>query len=263
MRESASPVSLAAAALGAGVVKTDDLDDSAALLPPTRIAVTAAFGLRLPDSFLARFPCGVLNVHPSLLPRHRGPCPVERAVLEGDSETGISFMLTDEGWDTGPLLSQERTPILPGETAGELSGRLSVLAARLLPEVLRCYLRGGTVPMAQTGAPSYAAKITDRETWLDWSEPAVRCWRRVRALSPSPGARTRFRGRVLRIVSASCSMDAPEVPQGRLAVAGGRLFAGCAGGVLELSRVQPESRRAMDAGAFIAGYRPGSGEEFA
>lgn len=258
LRESGTPVALAAAALGLPVVRIASAGDPPALPGCPVLAVSAAFGLWLPAKFVAMFPMGVLNVHPSLLPRHRGPCPVERAILGGDPETGVSFMLTDSGWDTGPVVRSIPTAISPTEDSGELSARLSELAARELAGVISGYLEGSLIPAAQSGEATHAAKLTEGEAVLDWSLPAAGISRTVRAFAPSPGASTRFRGRLLKILSVGVC-DRPLAP-GSLLCENGHLYAGCGDSSVEILRLQPESRKAMDGAAFLAGYRPLPGE---
>lgn len=258
LRESVTPVAEAAEALGLPLVKTARPSGIEGIPEGCRFAVSAAFGLWLPESFIERFGMGVLNVHPSLLPRLRGPCPVERAILGGDDLTGISFMLTDSGWDTGPVIGTFPTPIHPDEDSGMLSARLAALAAREIGGVVDGYLGGRLGPVPQSGEATRADKLTDEEAMLDWSRPAGELLRTVRAFAPSPGARTVFRGRLLKVLSAVESNR--SVPQGTLSHSEGLLLAGCGQGSVELLRLQPESRKAMEARAFIAGYRPSPGE---
>jgi methionyl-tRNA formyltransferase len=258
MQQTETPVATAASRLGIPVLKVRRVREIEALPVGALFAVSASFGLWLTGAFLSRLPMGVVNVHPSLLPRHRGPCPVERAILEGDAETGVAFMLTDDGWDTGPLLRTIRTGILPGENAGDLSSRLSLLACRELAGVLGGYLAGALVPEEQSGTATQADKFTEPETWLDWNQPAEAVERRVRALAPVPGARTLFRGRMLKVLSASVSTEV--LMPGVLDASGRQLLAGCPGGSLALEVVQPESRKSMSGAAFAAGYRPAPGD---
>ncbi|HOF66047.1 MAG TPA: methionyl-tRNA formyltransferase [Candidatus Fermentibacter daniensis] len=258
LRESMTPVAEAAGALGLPVVKTARPSGLDCIPEGCRLAVSAAFGLWLPESFIGRFVMGVLNVHPSLLPRLRGPCPIERAILGGDRRTGISFMLTDSGWDTGPVVSAFPTPIHPGEDSGMLSARLAGLAAREIGGVIDGYLSGRLEPVPQSGGATRAEKLTDEEARLDWSRPADELLRTIRAFAPSPGARTVFRGRLLKVLSAAESNL--TIPPGTLSHSDGILLAGCGQGSIELLRLQPESRKAMEARAFIAGYRPSPGE---
>lgn len=258
LKETGSPVASAASAMGLPVARIGSAGDPLELEGSPVLAVSAAFGLWLPAKFISMFPRGVLNVHPSLLPRHRGPCPVERSILEGDQETGVSFMLTDSGWDTGPVVRAIATRISEDEDAGQLSARLSELAAREIAGVIAGYLAGSLPPVPQTGEATHAAKLTDQEALLDWSRPVGELLRTIRAFAPAPGARTSFRGRQLKVLAAAAS-DIP-VPRGTVSVSEGCLLAGCGDGSIELLRVQPESRKTMDGSAFLAGYRPSPGE---
>jgi methionyl-tRNA formyltransferase len=196
---------------------------------------------------------GVVNVHPSLLPDFRGAAPVARAILAGRTVTGVSFMVTDPGWDTGPLLSTAATGILPGETAGELSARLALIAAGRIAGVLSDYVSGRLKPLPQTGEGTYAEKISREDARLDWNRSAEELERAVRAFNPSPGAWTLFRGKVLKVHRARMVEGSGQT--GTFTEDGGRLLAGTARGMLELLEVQPESGRSMDAGSFLRGVR--------
>lgn len=181
-----------------------------------------------------------------------------RTILAGRKATGVSFMITDSGWDTGPLLSTVETGVLPGETAGELSARLALIAAdRILP-VLMDYASGRLRPVPQAGEGTYAEKISREDARLDWNRSAEELERAVRAFNPCPGAWTIFRGKVLKVHRARRIDGSGEA--GTFTDTGGRLLAAAAEGMLELLEVQPESGRPMDAGSFLRGVRgtPGS-----
>lgn len=258
LRMGMTPVAARAVELGIPLFRVRRARDARDLAEGAEIGVSAAFGLWLPEEFLSLFRHGVVNVHPSLLPRHRGPCPVERAILRGDAESGVSFMLTDAGWDTGPLLGAFATPVGSREDSGALSARLAALAASEIEGVLEGYLAGAIVPSPQEGEATHAARFAEGESWIDWSCGAAEIDRLVRALSPRPGADTLFRGRRLKVLEAlPCDR---EVPPGELARDGTGLLCGCAGGSLELLLLQPESRRSMTASEFMAGYRPAPGD---
>jgi len=179
--------------------------------------------------------------------------------MEGDLDAGVSFMLTDEGWDTGPVIADLRTRVMEGETAGELESRLAALAAPALAGILDGYLDGSLPPKAQQGTPSQAPKIAASEASVDWSLPAGRLMRKIHALNPEPCARTAFRGRPLLLLRAAASGD--PAPEGRvIRLSRSRIAVGCGEGSLELVEVQPDSRRAMTSAAFCAGYGPADGE---
>jgi methionyl-tRNA formyltransferase len=223
------------------------------------VALSADFGLWIPPWLLSLPKAGVVNVHPSLLPRHRGAAPVQWTILEGDSRTGVSFMLTDRGWDTGPVISDIETRVLAGETAGELEGRLARLAAESLPDVLARYLSGALLPRPQEGQPSSAPRILASEASIDWLEPAEGILRKILAMNPEPCARTVFRGRPLRILRAERS-DSQGSPGGIIRASKSSLAVGCGSGSVEIVELQPESRKVMSAMAFCAGYNPAEGE---
>lgn len=163
---------------------------SLAQLKPDLIVV-AAFGQILPAVVLALPPHGCLNVHTSLLPRHRGAAPIQWALLEGDRETGVTIMQMDEGLDTGGIIAMERTVIDPSDNAQTLHDRLAAMGAKLLVESLPGYLSGKIQPQPQPkeGA-TYARKIKKADGRIDWGEPAIALLRRIRAFTPWPGAFT-------------------------------------------------------------------------
>jgi methionyl-tRNA formyltransferase len=152
-------------------------------------AVVAAYGLILPQAILDAPPLGCLNIHASLLPRWRGAAPIQRAILAGDAETGISIMQMDAGLDTGAVLLQKRLPIGPTETAGALHDRLASLGAAAIVEALGARDRLRPTPQPAEGV-TYAAKITPDEARLDWARDAVALERAVRAFNRAPGAWT-------------------------------------------------------------------------
>lgn len=223
------------------------------------VMVTASYGAWLPEGLLGIPRLGVLNVHPSLLPLYRGASPVIRAILDGREETGVSFMLTDSGWDTGPVVAVYRESIHPDDTAGTLEDRLARLAGDMILPTLEGYDGGSLEPEPQKGEPLYAKKISAGETWLDWKCTARSLERKVRAFQPSPGARTSHGGRLLKVIAA-CVSNA-SVPPGEVAVEGGSLTVGCGDGEsLRIISLQPASRGVMTAEEFLRGYRMRTGD---
>jgi len=221
-------------------------------------AVVAAYGLILPRAILTAPRLGCLNVHASLLPRWRGAAPVQRALLAGDSETGITIMQMEEGLDTGPILLREALPITPGTTAADLSGELAVLGARLIVTALDGVARGTLTarPQPQEGV-TYAHKIRREDGRLDWRLPAAVLTRQVRALDPWPGAffegpRLRGEGEHIRVLTASASpVIAVSMPG---TVLDEHLSIACGEGVLQPLRVQRPGRAALDVPAFLRGH---------
>ena len=223
------------------------VDELAPLEPD--LGVVVAFGQLLPDDLLAVFPAGCINVHYSLLPRWRGAAPVERAILAGDTETGVAIMAVVAALDAGDVYAVAREPIEPDDTSGALLGRLSALGASLLVDTLP---RVGVIsPQPQVGEATYAAKLSVEEFELDWHQPAVVLDRIIRAGSPRPGAWTTLDGARFKVLAADVIAD-PGVEPG--AVTGSGVVATGDGG-LRLRTVQPEGKAAMDVGAWLAGRR--------
>jgi methionyl-tRNA formyltransferase len=222
------------------------------------LAVVIAYGLLLPRELLEWPRLGCINLHASLLPRWRGAAPIQRAVLAGDTETGISVMQMDAGLDTGPVHLVSSISIGARETAGELHDRLAALAPETLLAALPRVLAGTSVPVPQRNeSATYAPKITKAEALLEWREPAAALDRRVRAFNPWPVAEARLSdGRRLRIFAAEAvAAAAGREPPGTI-VAAGRAGVDVAtgDGVLRLTRIQPPSARVMDAAAYLAAH---------
>ncbi len=249
---SASPVKEAAEELGLAVLTPEKsaevIDDVSA--SGADLGVVVAFGQLLPEPLLEAVPHGFVNVHFSLLPRWRGAAPVERAMLAGDTETGVCIMKLEAGLDTGPVYARSACAIGGHETAGELRARLVTVGTELLVTTLPSI--PGARPVPQTGAPTYADKLTVEEFALDFEQSADEIARVVRAGNPRPGAWTTDHGGRLKIWRAralSAGIDAePGTVFGHTRVATGD-------GALELIEVQPEGRRVMPANAWLAGRR--------
>lgn len=211
------------------------------------LGVVVAFGQILPAALIESLPHGFVNLHFSLLPRWRGAAPVERAILAGDTETGVCVMRVEEGLDTGPVYARATVAIGPGDTAGALRGRLVELGSRLLVDVLAQIPE--LVPVPQAGEPSYAAKLTVDEFRLDPARPAGELERLVRAGNPKPGAWFVAGGRV-KVWRSSVAAEGP--PPGEV---GAGAVLGTADGGLVLEEVQPAGRRPMTGTAWLAGRR--------
>ncbi|MGH2723166.1 MAG: methionyl-tRNA formyltransferase [Actinomycetota bacterium] len=223
------------------------------------VLVVVAYGEILPPEVLALPSVAPVNVHFSLLPALRGANPVGRAILDGLAVTGVTTMRMDAGLDTGPILLQREEPIRDEDDAGSLGARLAELGGRLLVETLDGLGAGRIEERAQDEAgATVAPKFREEDEWLDWTEEAERVWRRIRALAPEPGARTRFRDRVLKVFRARPVDDGGrpgEVLEARhdLVVAAGR-------GAVALDEVLPEGRRRMTGAEFARGRRVERGE---
>ena len=277
LRPAASPVKKLAGARGLEIFQPATLKDPAALgrLAAARpeMLVVAAYGLLLPPEALAIAPHGALNIHASLLPRWRGAAPIQRAILAGDPETGITIMQMDAGLDTGAMLSKTVVPILETDTAASLHDTLAAAGAAAIVAALANY--PALVPQAQDDAQAtYAAKLSKEEARLDWRQPADALARAVRAYNPVPGAWTLLDGAPLKIWSAHvvAGSGTPKDPDflrasahersheaGTVLLAeADRLLVACGSGALALQEIQPAGGKRMTAAAFLAG-RPLSG----
>ncbi|GAB4350648.1 MAG: methionyl-tRNA formyltransferase [Immundisolibacter sp.] len=226
------------------------------------LLVVVAYGLILPPAVLDLPRLGALNVHGSLLPRWRGAAPVERALLAGDTETGVCIMQMDAGLDTGPVFLACREPIRPDDTAGSLRERLAVRGAEALVSVV-ADLEAGTArarPQPQHGV-CYAAKIDKQEARLDWRAPAPALERAVRAFAPAPLAWTLWRGQRLRIGTATLGSGTGSPGQVLAADAAG-IEVACGEGSLRIASLQPQGKRMLTAREFLAGRRLTPGEVF-
>ena len=245
-----SPVKRFASSHGIRVLQPEKLksaqEDLAAIraLRPDALVV-AAYGLLLPQALLDAGTHGALNIHASLLPRWRGAAPIQRAILAGDTETGISIMQMDPGLDTGPVLAQRKIAITAEDDAGSLQERLAELGAEMIVETLADIAAGRAraVAQARTGVTN-APKVTKNETLLDWRRSATELERAVRAFRPVPGASTALEGEPIKIWRARV-VDG-QLPPGTLTP---DLVVGCGQGalqVLELQRAGGKRLRAVD-----------------
>jgi len=222
------------------------------------LIIVAAFGAILPPEVLSlpRFAC--LNIHPSLLPRHRGPSPVANTILCGDELTGVTIMLMDAGLDTGPILAHEKVGVSLTDTTGSLSSKLADVSARLLLETLPKWLRGEIKPQAQEASQAtYSKLITSKDAELDWHLSAVELWRKVRAYNPWPSCYTWCQGNRLKIHSAIPFSDVREGETGEVITLEKPPGVGVVTGhgILGLCQVQLEGRREMAVEDFVRGKR--------
>jgi methionyl-tRNA formyltransferase len=218
----------------------------------------AAYGLILPKPVLEAPRLGCLNVHASLLPRWRGAAPIQRAILAGDRETGVTIMQMDEGLDTGAMLLAEHVPIGPETTAAVLHDQLAAVGARLIVRALGGLAGGTLVARAQPAdGVTYAKKLAREEGRIDWSKSAAELERRVRALNPAPGVWFERGGERIKVLAASVVEGSAVAPPGTALDAD--LTVACGSGALRLERLQRAGRAAVDAAAFLRGYalKPG------
>lgn len=222
------------------------------------LIVVAAYGLILPQSVLDIPARGCVNVHGSLLPRHRGAAPIASAILAGDDVTGITIMLMDAGMDTGPMLATASEPIRSDDTTASLSERLSRLGARLLIETLPKYLNGDLAPQPQPeDGVTYSPKINKADARLDWTLPAIEIDRRVRAYVPWPGAFAWWNGQMIKVWKTGIREQAATLG-GQAAGTVVPLADGAVGvvtgqGLIVLEEIQLAGRKAMSARDFVRG----------
>ncbi len=244
-----SPVKAAATELGLPV--THDMDELLGV--GVELAVVVAYGRIIPGRLLERVP--MVNLHFSLLPRWRGAAPVERALLAGDSETGVCLMRVEEGLDSGPVYAVRRVPIDEDETLAELRARLVTVGSALLVEALARGPEGLPVPQPQEGEVTIANKVTVEDLHLDWAQSARQLTRVVRL----GRAWTTFRGTRLRVLSAIAGAEDPDIDSAAPGALSGASVA-TGGGNVVLEQVQPESRSPMSAAEWLRGVRPAPGE---
>jgi len=217
-------------------------------------AVVVAYGLLLPRAILSAPRLGCLNIHASLLPRWRGAAPIQRALMAGDAETGVTIMQMDEGLDTGPMLLQEPLPISSEDDAGGLHDKLAAIGARLILRALEEVSAGllAARPQPTTGA-TYAAKLTRDDERLDWRRPANELARQVRALSPHPGAWFAVDGDRLKVLAAERVAESFDVEPG--VVLDDRLTVACGSEALRIGRVLRAGKTPLSTAEFLRGYR--------
>ncbi len=219
------------------------------------LVVLAAYGLLLPPPFLFEPRHGAVNIHPSLLPRHRGAAPVAAAILAGDTETGVTLMTMDEGLDTGPVLATQNYPLNGDERTPALTERLFGLGCELLAEVLPRYVEGEVEPVPQTGeGATYTPRMTKADALIDWREPALLIERKVRAFDPWPGTATHWDGRRLAITDAAVDGEAGNLAPGEVLAQGDAVLVGTGEGALRLRRVKREGRPETGVGDFLRGH---------
>jgi methionyl-tRNA formyltransferase len=273
-RSRPTPVRVAAESLGLQVETPKSLLDEETrqnlATVEADIFVVVAYGRILPPEILALPRLGVVNIHPSLLPRHRGPSPVSTAILNGDAETGVSLMLLDGGMDTGPLLTQSPPVPLDGsERAGELTARLFAIGAEMLPRTLAELRAGRITPEPQDERVATVTRLIEKDDGrIDWARSTEEMERMTRAFDPWPGAFTSLRGKILKVITAkgiALEENSPAegeevaVAEKNVAVPGSvrvhdhRMFVITGDGALELLSVQPEGRNPVTARDLING----------
>ena len=267
MELTSPPVKQAALKLGLSVTqpekikKNEEFQVQLKMLNPDAIIVVG-YGRIVPPWMLTLPPYGNINVHASLLPKYRGAAPIQWSIAEGETVTGVTTMLLNEGLDTGDVLLQKEMAIRPEDTAVTLAPRLAELGADLLVETLRGLEQRQITAAPQDHSQATLAPILKKEDGqVDFSRTATEIHNRLRGFQPWPGAYARFRGKNLKFISARPEDTPSNLNPGELRVGDEKLFAGCGGRtVLQLLQVQPEGKKIMTAREFINGYHPAAGE---
>jgi methionyl-tRNA formyltransferase len=261
-----SPVKESALKLGLPITQPDRIktnDEFRAQLTALKsdAIIVVGYGRIIPQWMLDLPPLGNINLHASLLPKYRGAAPIQWAIANGETVTGVTTMRIDAGLDTGDILQQQEIAIVPDDTAETLAPRLANIGARLMVETLR-RLQAGTVhPRPQDNSQASLAPILKKEDGVvDFSRSANDIFNRVRAFQPWPGAHTKFRRKTLQIIEARPAIDA--LPPAQLRAEADRLLVGCAHNTsLELLEIQLEGKKRTSAADFVHGYRPIPGEK--
>ncbi len=262
-----SAVKKRALELGLAVLQPQELQDAGFIEQMRNLAadlyVVVAFRI-LPAVLFTLPPRGTINLHASLLPGYRGAAPINWALINGETETGVTTFYIEEKIDTGMWLQQARVPIAPETTAGELFETLSLLGAEVLLQTLRGVESGRLRPQLQSGTVTRAPKITRELTRIDWRKPAAQIHNLIRGLSPYPGATTVLHGKSIKIIKSALIQTQGGATPGSVifAQACGEWIVAAGEGALRLLEVQPEGGRPMPSAAFLRGHPVVAGEKF-
>ena len=258
------PVKVAALAAGIPVLQPvrpvgDVFAASLRRLEPD-LGVVVAYGHILRPDVLSVPPRGMINVHASLLPRHRGAAPIQHAILAGDRETGISIMQMEEGLDSGPVLHHVATPIGPDETAGALAARLAELGATALVEAISLYSSGRARPVPQVEEnATYAPKFDREQARVTWQREAPGLVQQIRAFDPAPGAWTELNGSTLKLFGAQVAAGSGK--PGTVLEAEGRLVVAAGTGAVAIAEIQPAGKTRIPVEAWLRGRGVAVGEQ--
>lgn len=260
-----APVKIAASALDIPVFQPERIRRPEAIQQLREFAaelmVVVGYGQIIPQVIIDLPKDGILNVHASLLPKYRGAAPIQWAIANGETETGVTIMQIDAGLDTGGMLLKAKVAIGPDETAPELSARLAPLGAQCLTSAIKQIEDGTVTREKQNEREATLAPILKKEDGrIDWSRPAQQIYNRLRGFTPWPGAYTSFRGQAILITRAKPAVSL-EIAIGALHSSDRRLLVGCGDNTtLELFEVQPAGKKRMSVDAFLNGYRPADNE---
>ena len=266
LKESLSPLEEVAKAGYGPLIRARDVNREPILLDmaqkePPDVIVVVDFGQRIKEPILSAPAFGCINIHPSLLPAYRGAAPIQRAIIDGKEETGVTIFRLVNAMDAGPILAQRRYPISPDETAGHLCEALACEGSRLLLEVLEGLSKGSIREEPQDESEAtYAPKIAKEEALIRWDESSKRVHDLVRALNPTPGAFTFARGKTLKIWRTSLADGICGKPGEIVKIEEGRPVVACGEGGVVLLEVQQEGKAPRDAASWWRGARLKEGD---
>lgn len=245
------------------VIKAERSEELVELLANVDLVVAIGYGVILPERILDVPIHGFINLHFSLLPRWRGAAPVQRAILNGDDELGLTVFALDAGMDTGPIYLQRSIPSQPNENSGECLQRMAVLGAELVAETIDL-IEARVLPVKQSDSGvSYAPKITKEEARIEWNHNAVKLTRQVRAFTPEPGAWTTWRNAPMRITRARPYLMDHKLKSGEVTLLDGNVVVGCGeASALVIEEMTPAGKKVMSAKSWINGARALAGESF-
>lgn len=217
------------------------------------LGITAQYGGLIPKSILDSFKHGMINVHTSLLPKYRGASPIQHALMNGDTETGVTIMRMNEGLDTGPILLQKKVAIAPDDMYVTLDKKLADVGLKALLEALPAYISGDLKPVAQDESQATTCKKLSRDDGrIDWHKSAEQVYNQYRGLHPWPGVWTTAENKRLKLLKVKPVEK--QISVGKIQYEHEKMFMGCSSGSIEVLELQPEGKKTMEAKAFIAGY---------
>lgn len=250
-----SPVSTVASSLSIPLFEPENLKKfDSTLLPKANVFVVYAYGSLIPQSLLDQAPHGALNIHPSLLPRYRGPTPVQSAIMNGDEESGVSIILLDAQMDHGPIISQIKEAVTPDDTTDSLTAKLVKKVTPALIEAIPAWVAGTIKATTQNDAEATLCKILTRDDGkIDFTLPAQKIYNQFRALTPWPGVWALWNNQRIKLLK--CVPSDQNNPPGKATEQGDNLLVGTGAGSLIVSELQLEGKKAMSAKVFINGYK--------
>ncbi|HNZ86141.1 MAG TPA: methionyl-tRNA formyltransferase [bacterium] len=220
------------------------------------VGILLAYGVLIPQNVIDLFTYGIINIHPSMLPKYRGSSPIQSALLNGDSETGVSVMLLSKKMDAGPIIAQQKLKIEKSDNYSDLSKKLFNLGIELLLQNLEKYLKQEIIPTPQNEEQKTITKMIEKSDGLiNWETNAKDIFNKIRAFELWPGAYTKFNGKILKIIEADFEEKITENKIGKVFIESDKVFIQCKNSVLELKKVQLEGKSSCDIKSFINGYR--------